>query len=682
MVMEQQAQQQRRFKYGGVTFTVPSNWDDRRINDALQNYRNSPQFDAMIDKKTGAPSDVRLAVSAAKRREDQLATLQKYYPDAAVYGDDNFVYTDPEDGTLKLYDETKGGLFGSGFTFNDVWDVSREVVGAAGGIGGAAVAAPFGGVSAVGGAAGGEILAETAFDYLTQKFLGTVDTRTTAQTVGDLAVSGVAAAIGEGIGRYALPPMVNSVKRVLGGGTERSKAIHDALIARQITPTAGAVTQGKGAARIEGALEQAPTATTRMMEQVEKVVKETENAVSRLASRIGNARSQQETGVVVQKAVDNAVTKYHQKVHVLEESLKDKIGEDTLFSLDNVRALRDEWKLKIAQLPEYMEPKYKPAMQELDRLLTAAERYGGDVPYSRFREARTNFRIVSEDFQSDAQMRPLFSELYRTMTADLKDGVARVGLEVAEEFDKTMRFQATWKEANQKTFEKITRMEAPERAYRYLINERKDGGTMLAKLKEEFTDDEWGDISSTVLRKMGFKNFGNEMDVDFSIATFMTNWRSISKEAKDAFFGAHGAELRGNLDELAVLISDLEKSSRLRNFSNTAGAVRALDDLAALGMDISQLGLSAATNNTGGLVGSVTKLAGNVLGRLFMPNQIAKMITNPDFVKWLATPVRGTSEIGGKIGQLMMIAANNPDIREEIYQFIEALGPVESEAAQ
>ena len=49
-----------------------------------------------------APWNVRMAVGALDKPEDRLKALQKTYPDAKPYGDDNFIFTD-ENGRTSLY---------------------------------------------------------------------------------------------------------------------------------------------------------------------------------------------------------------------------------------------------------------------------------------------------------------------------------------------------------------------------------------------------------------------------------------------------------------------------------------------------------------------------------------------------------------------------------------------------
>ena len=62
---------------------------------------------ASIDTKTGAPGNVRAAVSAAQTPDDRLATLKNFYPDALPVE-----VLDPQDGAAK---------FGYGNSYYIIW---------------------------------------------------------------------------------------------------------------------------------------------------------------------------------------------------------------------------------------------------------------------------------------------------------------------------------------------------------------------------------------------------------------------------------------------------------------------------------------------------------------------------------------------------------------------------------
>ena len=58
---------------------------------------------------------------------------------------------------------------------------------------------------------------------------------------------------------------------------------------------------------------------------------------------------------------------------------------------------------------------------------------------------------------------------------------------------------------------------------------------------------------------------------------------------------------------------------------------------------------------------------------LVAPNPIARLITSPSFVRWLITPVTKVNGVFPHLGRLVAIAKAEPDLREEINQYVAAL---------
>ena len=125
---------------------VEGNYQDDLIEKLAQD-----RLLASIDTKTGAPGNVRAAVSAAQTPDDRLATLKNFYPDAlpvevldpqdgaAKFGYGNFVFTNPETGKPTLFDEDLR-IFGIPVPgLRDLVDVGPEIAETVGAIGGAIV---------------------------------------------------------------------------------------------------------------------------------------------------------------------------------------------------------------------------------------------------------------------------------------------------------------------------------------------------------------------------------------------------------------------------------------------------------------------------------------------------------------------------------------------------------------
>jgi len=167
--------------------------------------------------------------------------------------------------------------------------------------------------------------------------------------------------------------------------------------------------------------------------------------------------------------------------------------------------------------------------------------------------------------------------------------------------------------------------------------------------------DEWDEVSATVLSELG----QNPANGDFSIAKFVTNYNKLAPEAKAALFkGGKNQKAGESLDEFADLMAKIKDKSRYENTSNTAGAIQVgmvLNSLGALGAGFA----AGDQTSVGGLAGAA--------GGIIAPRMAAKLITNPNFIKWLAQPVKeGTKDWAAHLTRLVVIGEENPDIKEAV----------------
>lgn len=667
---------------GHGSFQIQRGASKEAIQKAIQSFVHTPDFYAGIDRKTGAGWRAREATGNALKPEDRLASLRNFYPDAIPYGEDNFIFTNPENGRVTLYNP-------EGFQINDIASVLREVtigagavtVGALGAVGGLIVGAPAGpGGSAVTGTKGaimgsgiGAAGAATVYDFLAETLGQTVRSENIAERVAIPLIEGAYAAGGEAVGRVAVPALLNATKRMLGGGTAASQAVMDKMQALGITPSAGAVTGGKGVSVMESGLQQTVGGRTAMTQQVETIMQQSQEAVERLAADVGQAKSQQGLGVQIQEAAKGALERFAKEQSDLEGTLSAAIGEDAPFAIDNLMQLRAQFMQTATTAPRFSQRAYGQVMEVLDDVFTDAQANGGAIPYQTFRRVRTFFGEKMSDM-GEGVNRGLYKRLYAAMSDDLEAGAAARGY--GEMFKDTVAFTRGFKQEYDDFLNKIVDYDAPEKGFRFLMNSRKDGGTWFKKLKDQFTPDEWKDVSSTIIQKMGYKNFGNEADEAFSTATFVSNWGSIADEAKDELFSGmvNGKALRSELDNLVSVFGEMNKSARMRNFSNTAGAAHSIQLMDALGGDLTKLVLGGLA--VGGQPGlAALGLAGTVTGKVIAPNLAAKLITNPAFVKWLASgpAVRTGEEIAGHIGSLSAIYVAEPAIADALDAYIEVL---------
>jgi hypothetical protein len=105
---------------GHGSFNIDSRATPEAIAAAREDYINTNiDFYAGIDRTTGASWGVTKAVADAIKPEDKLATIRGFHPDAMPFGEDNFIFTNPDTGKVTLYNAP-------GFTLKDVARFARE----------------------------------------------------------------------------------------------------------------------------------------------------------------------------------------------------------------------------------------------------------------------------------------------------------------------------------------------------------------------------------------------------------------------------------------------------------------------------------------------------------------------------------------------------------------------------
>jgi hypothetical protein len=663
---------------GHGSFNIDSRATPEAIAAAREDYINTNiDFYAGMDRTTGASWRATKAVGDAFKPEDKLATLRKFYPDAMPFGNDNFIFTNTDTGKVTLYNAP-------GFTLKDVARYAREVSIATGstlaGIatgGSALVTGPAAPVSvpiaATAGAVWGGAQTASLYDWLSETLGGTVRSESLMARTGENLMQGLYSGGGEVVGRVAVPAAITAVKKGLGGGTAKAQQIYETLVRNNIRPTAGAVTEGRGVGVIEKALDQAAASATRMRNQINEVIDGAQAAAENLASKIGTPRSQQGTGQAMQDAAQSALERFSTQQSKLETELGEKIGEDTLFSIDSIRGFYNELVSMGESMPRFTKRAFGDVKELLDDLIFDAAANGGRIPYRDFRRVRSVFGERMADMNEGAK-RSMWKRMYAHMTDDLKFGADSLGF--GKMFDDAVGFTRGFKQEYDDFLTKIIDYDAPEMGYRFLMNSRRDGGTYFAKLQEQFTKEEWKDVSATIIQKMGYKNFGNEADEAFSVATFLTNWKSISKEAQGTLFRGmeNGKALQTELNGLMEGFEAIAANARLAGHSNTGAVTHTLNIMNALGGDFTKLVL-AGTGMTAGIVPALGVLAATFVGGVVTPNVAARLITKPWFVKWLAQggAVKTGKQAGEHMGRLLGIGQANPEMAADIDEYILAI---------
>lgn len=169
---------------------------------------------------------------------------------------------------------------------------------------------------------------------------------------------------------------------------------------------------------------------------------------------------------------------------------------------------------------------------------------------------------------------------------------------------------------------------------------------------------------------MILNNLGQDTRGMFSAGRFFTNWQRLSPEAKSTLFSESG-DIPKAYDQLALLSENKARADTAINPSRTAGTLEVLGLLSKFGAAIGGLAgyeMSSHESND-----DMTKMAeGAGFGTLAMNTlgiaTIGKLMTNPGFVRWLATPTP-LNQLPMHLKGLAAVAGEYPEIKDHITAF-------------
>lgn len=636
--------------------SLPGNLSNEQRAKAISAYLQSDDAKRFIDRDTGAPPFVRAQVGGSPS-QDRLANIKRFFPDAAPYGDDNFIFTNPNSGRLTLYNPPGFDVVG------DVASLTREFFVGTGATFGAILGTPAGPPGAALLAGTGATTAGEIYDTYSNIFLGRVDNRSIFDRTVDAGTEFFLSASGQRGGEL----VAEGTKRALGGGTKKAARLAEKFRSLRIDPTAGAVTSSITVGTLEKALEASPFSSNIVQQQAERVLEQITRAAKDTVSKIGIPVSKAEMGSVIRTSVSNAAGRFEAKQDAAYDKAFDLIGEDAPVALDAVRALRKKLENELSDAPRSLDSAYGKAINELKLIeLDAAESaVEGKIPFAALRRIRTR---IGKDLDepllagSTGSQNEVMKQVYGALTEDMSAVAKLSGPEARKALEVADRYTRAWMNTAGVTLNKIGKFDTDERAYTFAMSRLGDGGTNLQRLRNQFEPEEWDTIAASVLERIGLAKAGGQDSLGevFSVNEFLTNWNKMSPEAKNALFGGKRyAEMRKGLDTLVEVGSSLKGVEKLANTSNTSRVLIAYLTFTGLGSALAEVG-------TGQGAGALTAFLLAGVGSRYA----AKLITYPKFINWLTTPVTNPNRISAHFGRLTAIAAEDPALKEPIAAFL------------
>jgi hypothetical protein len=524
--------------------------------------------------------------------------------------------------------------------------VAQGLGGAAGGIGlgravggalGTALAAEPGAqlAGAVGGSGASQVAAEAG-----------------SGPAGQL-VAGAAGGMAGSAGLNAATRLTRGAYRGGEAGRQRMEQNIQAFEDAGASPSVGQATERRSMQAAESLLSRTPGAAGYVARQAEKQADDLGAGVERTASSLAPKASGEQAGRAIQRGITDQggfLDTFKKKSGQLYGEIDQHIQPQTPVTVTQTQKVLAELTTPI-----------KGAEATSRRLMNArisgiAEDFGvdaqsGAIPYEALRRLRT---MVGEEL-ADAPLKSdvpaaQWKRLYGALSSDLEAAAKSAGPDAERAFTRASNYYRAGSKRLDVVSGVIEKNGGPEAVFRSATSGTKEGATTIRAVMQSLPPDAQKMVSASVLRRLGRATAGRQDDLGerFSTETFLTNWNSMSPSAKAVLFDRYGAGFRKDMDQIAKVASNLREGSQVfRNPSGTAQA--AAQTSAAVGFVA-----ALATGN----VGTAAAIAAGVGGA----NLSARLMTNPRFVKWLATTTKAPA--GAAPALLNQLAQyDDPDIQ-------------------
>lgn len=310
------------------------------------------------------------------------------------------------------------------------------------------------------------------------------------------------------------------------------------------------------------------------------------------------------------------------------------------------------------------------AQQRVAELEQIAATTDGKLPYEALKKLRTLVGEQVSDWNiTNSVPRSKWKALYAALSQDLGTAARGAG-------DKA---QQAWSRANHYTRAGMDRIEAiegvlnknggPEAVFRAATSGTREGATTLRAVMQSLPKEDQRMVSATIVRRLGRAKAGvqDASGEKFSTETFLTNWNSLSPEAKRALFDRHGPEFRKSMDRVAGVAANLREGSQV--FKNPSGTSQGAASITALSTFV------------GAIMSGNFGVAGTVAAGVGAANAMSRLMVNPKFVRWLArSHDRPKSAVPALLQSLAQ--SSDPEMQEAAALLQAAVTPTEGTLEQ
>ncbi len=515
-----------------------------------------------------------------------------------------------------------------------------------------------------------------------------------ASTLGGSTAAGVTRESGGGAGAQAVAGLLgglapsagltgaqSGVRGLMRGGEAGRQQLEQAIDDFAVLGATPSVGQGTGRWSMQGAeslLSGGPTSGGVMRRFAEAQNEQIGSGLADVSNQLARNISGERAG----RAIERGVQTFSKNTNAMRKALywqaDQHIPSDTPIGVSNTQRALADLTTPIAGAEATTGAQISPKIQQMaDNLaqdVATAQQAGlPGIPYEAVKRIRSQIGEELSDFSLSTD-RPTaqLKRLYGSLSQDLEAAAQAQGPSAVAAVRRANNYFKASADRLETLERVVDKNGGPEKVFQAAMSGTKDGATTLRAVMRSLPEDGQKAVSAAVIKRMGLANPGaqNAAGDAFSPNTFLTNWGSLSPEARRTLFGRYGAGFSEDMDKIARVAERIKEGSEVfRNPSGTANRGAAFAYPATIG------GLLIT-----GQVGPAAVAVGGGAGA----NVLARAMTNPRFVKWLARSTElPIGAIPAQINVLKrMSAENNDDSIGEVAAALEASGERSAEGPQ
>lgn len=499
---------------------------------------------------------------------------------------------------------------------------------------------------------------------------------TAAQDAGFAALSGAGGAIGQEVGgdtgqmigavatpaAVALAPQMakSALQGIFGNSkTGQSAKVIDDFAAIGETPTVGMASGSP-------ALQQAETVSSSVMgggalrKKSESIAANMQKRLAEISDDLSTKEGAEAAGLEIKKGIQGKggfLDRFRSTSSVLWNKSDSLIDESRPVSLTNTKSILDE----IVRGDKVGAILDNPKLVQLKAVVDEA----ADIDYVTLKSLRSSIgqKIGNNELVSDIPRAEL-KRVYGALTQDIKAAASESSPEALKAFERANKYTRTAHDRIDDYLERISTKVEPEKIFQ-AVAKGGEGTQTINAVKRSLKPEEWEVVASNVVRRMGRSNSGNQTAEGdaFSVDKFVTDWDKLGSAKKALFSGSPKLDSYGDdLAKIARVASTVKQSSRQgANYSGTAQAASRI---------------AAGTGLATGVISASPTILGLTAGSIAMNTAGARLMSNPNFVKWLAQSAKipaknSAAAIGALSGVANQSSADDAAIIQQLVEELE-----------